>query len=173
MPNTPQNVTDPPLDYRCLLDAPKRAMTSDEATIFNLMMESPDDKIDLVFDDLKSRAPMVTVLHNRIPEGVDISKQVQVFCGTLSSKPAVAVMWAFSLSLAYWETGKRVTIDTFSTDLFPWGIPRDKGDGLKDIWTKQYIPAGCTTEGSNYLDSPAYWEQVKAHALGTKEGATA
>ena len=62
------------------------------------------------------------VFKQHFSPSLDISILPQIFCALISDRPAVAVMWAFTLNEIFVKTGKQVTMQALANH-FPLGFP--------------------------------------------------
>lgn len=151
-----------PVDYKCLLDVRTRQMTEEETRIMCMLMLSGPEQHAAMLEQVRERSMAGAIVCSRLPKEVEVAPSVLVFCASLCRTPGDAVMWAYTLSVAYWQHRQPVSMDHFATRMFPFGVPDSGGTVGQRAWEAQK-GYNNNIECDNLLDVPAFWEAVRNH----------
>jgi hypothetical protein len=147
----------------------RRPLTSDESRFFVALNLGLPDETLVPTSELE--AAMVTefgeqatqhfftqVMLKRLintPADRLYSPRMVMLAVSFTDRVGNAVQWAYAISEQS-RLGTPMTVDRFSRDLFPWGVPTDQG--YHDIWDAQKYDGPRQRMGSdNWLDYPAAW----------------
>lgn len=158
-------------NWNGLLDCKVEPMSEEESKSFMYLMMTemgiqkgkikPDflDKMDADLKDCKGYQILKTRLESfkkNFSPTLDVGILPQIFCALKSDRPAVVVMWAYTLNEIFVKTGKPVTMAAL-TDAFRMGFPTE--DELHRVWKAQKVerPAGVPFAPDNGVDYFENW----------------
>lgn len=139
------------------MDKLEREQLTQKEAETHIMCTINQDKInkDPAFNSvLLGRWNAVSILHNRIQtyHTYTIDNAALLFLGSLIDRPGIAVQYTNFIQYKCWQRGiKRVTMDSISKVIMPWG--KFKMEDLQIMWEKQKYIASDKKHGMlNMLD---------------------
>jgi hypothetical protein len=116
------------------------------------LLQLPQDKIDEMYDDIKSKHWLLAVFEGRLNHiGCKIDKASRLLLSLSCSTPGAAVMYTYYIAYKMKQEGiDELSLDRLCVDIFPVGFFSE--DSLHEYWDKQKVNPGKNPGGDNLLD---------------------
>ena len=148
LPDSVEMIFCKPLDENGI----RKGLDQQQMEILITLLQLPQDKIDEMYDDIKSKHWLLAVLERRL-DHIDckLDKASILLISLSCSTPGAAVMYAYYVVYKMKEEGiNELSIDRLCLDIFPIGFFSE--ESLHEYWDKQKVNPGKNLGGDNLLD---------------------
>lgn len=156
LPDSVEMVFCKPLDENGV----RKELDEQQIKILITLLHLSPDKIDEMYDDIKSKHWILGILAGRL-DHIDckLDKASRLLISLSCSIPGAAVMYTYYIAYKMKQEGiDELSLDRLCVDIFPAGFFSE--DSLHEYWDKQKVNSGKNLGGDNLLDYPKASESL-------------
>ena len=125
--------------YQGLLGRECGPMSPEDTDLFIRLTMNEEQGVDLtpLATRFYNNSPLMQIFAARLLcyGGAACTPGVTIMVGNLFDRPALAVLWAYTIALIFRQNGKYVVTLEHLADAFPDGFPTE--NGMRDAWDEQ------------------------------------
>ena len=156
LPDSVEMIFCKPLDENGI----RKGLDQQQMEILITLLQLPQDKIDEMYDDIKSKHWLLAIFESRLNHiGCKIDKASRLLLSLSCSSPGDLVMYTYYIAYKMKQEGiDELSLDRLCVDIFPVGFFSE--DSLHEYWDKQKVNPEKNTGGDNLLDYPKASESL-------------
>jgi len=156
LPDSVEMIFCKPLDE----NGERKRLDSQQTQILLTLLQLSPEKIDEMYDDIKSKHWLLAILEGRLEHiNCKIDKASRLLMSLSFSTPGDAVMYTYYIAYKMKELGiSDLSIEQLCVNVFPFGFFSE--DSLHEYWDKQKVNPGKNPGGDNLLDYPKASESL-------------
>lgn len=138
----------------------RKRLDPQQTQILITLLQLSSDKIDEMYDDIKSKHWLLAILEGRLEHiNCKIDKASRIFISLSCSTPGDAVMYTYFIAYKMKELCiSDLSIEQLCVDVFPVGFFSE--ESLHEYWDNQKVNQGKNQGGDNLLDYPKASESL-------------